>query len=604
MSNLDQRHLAYYEKELHYLREMGKAFAQKFPRVASRIAFDENVSPDPHTERLVESFAYLTSYLQKDIDDQFPRLAETLMDILYPQLVAPLPSMSVAHFQMDPKKGKSTTGYTIPRHSPLFAKTDTDSICRFRTSYDVTLWPIAIEAISLKRTASFDFMTAATPYPFCLSVKLTSKTLPFSKMDLSRLRFYISSNTITANSLYEMLFLTDHQVGIRSATRNGGHVSAAQTLGQVGFGKDENVLPDFPQSLSSYRLLQEYFAFPQKFLFFDCLHLNTAAFDHECELLIPLATHDIQAIHDLEINNESLKLGCTPIINLFPKTTDPIRFDKRQVEYHLNPDIRKELTTEIHSVEKVVQTVKDSSAVKTLSPYFSYDHGDMDKGQRYFWFKRRVAAPPGLPGTRLMMSFVDLDFNPKTPADEVIYAKTLCTNRGLANLLHANTVLQAESSLPVTDIRCLHQPTPSIYQSKDGATLWKMISQLSLNYLSLSNDQESLKAFQEIIRLYGHNIAQSTPTEIAHILAMERTPIVRRMGQDAWRGMVRGMGITLTLDQNSFERKDALLFSAVLSHFLNLYASVNAFAELSIHHPQQDKVWKTWSIQQGLTPLI
>lgn len=610
MALQDPRHLAYYEKELAFLRNAGKTFASQYPKIASRLAFGGTESPDPHVERLLESFAFLTSYLQKDIDDQFPRLATNLLDILYPQLTAPLPPMSVASFVVDATKGVFTSGYAMEKGFPLITTASSGEVCRFRTAYPLTLWPIRIANIQVVRSDTYDFAPLLTPYPFVLKIELETESVDFEQMEMSSLRFYMDGDPLLTNTLFEYLFLVDHKYAIvqlsNDPTVNPDYkIIPPGNVGRVGFRDDENVLPNFPQSHAAYRLLQEYFVFPQKFMFFDINNMALQGATRGIELVIPLASHSDQLLKNLLVTNETLKLGCTPIINLFPKITDPIRFDKKQIEYNLYPDIRRMSTLEIHSIEKVTSTETDNPETKEFSPYFSYAHDDIRDQKDAFWYARRMmSTDPNLPGTTIKLSFVDLDFNPDMPTSETAYARTWCTNRGLASFVYAGTLLSPEDTSPTKEIVCLDQPTPPIYPDRDGASQWKLISQLSLNYLSLSSGKDSLTALKEILTLYAGAAENTFPLEINNILALESRHVVRRFGKDAWRGFVKGTAVTLTLDEPNFIKKEAVLFSAVLSHFFGLYTTVNSFTELSIKRNFSSDIWKTWPPIAGETPLL
>lgn len=601
--DLDRWHLSYYEKELYLLRQGGKAFAKLYPKIAARLSLAEGVSQDPHTERLLESFAYLTSYLKKDIDDQFPRLSSTLLEVLYPQLVAPIPPMSIAKLVLDPKKGKSTTGYSVPRHTELYAQSQEGIPCRFRTAYDLTLWPLEIIDVDIMRRDLFDVGAVLTSYPFCLKIVLRTTAIPLNQLQISCLQFYLHGDPMVYNTLYEYLFLAQQPYAIQGQDQPA-RIIPSGSLHQVGFGDNENVLPDFPQTFSGYRLLQEYYAFPQKFLFFNLTNLDFSQCHNTAEIIIPLATQDENTASKLPISIDNIQLGCTPIINLFSKTTDPIVFDKKSIEYPLFADVRRQLSLEIHSIEKVVRAVPNTPIVEEISPYFSYNHPAIDNKKTYYWMQRRVPAPQGIPGTQILMSFVDLDFNAETPTDEVIYAKTLCTNRSLATFVRPFTVLQATQSLPVTTITTLLHATPSAYGFQDGAAQWKLISQLSLNYLSLGGNDACLQALNEILTLYKGSIEMAMPVDMAEIIKMETENVVCHRGRDAWRGMMQGTGVCLTFAQLNFDRRDVMLFSSVLSHFLNLYAGINSFVQLSVKKPGQLEVWKTWDPVCGAQKIL
>lgn len=141
--------LLFYERELDYLRKSAAQFAEKHPKVASRLVLEPTKCEDPHVERLLEGFAFLAARVHLKLEDEFPEITEALLSVVYPQLVRPIPSMSVVEFQLDPEKGKLASGMKIDRNSQLYSKPISGVPCTFRTCYDTTLWPITVSAAEL-----------------------------------------------------------------------------------------------------------------------------------------------------------------------------------------------------------------------------------------------------------------------------------------------------------------------------------------------------------------------------------------------------------------------------------------------------------------------
>lgn len=497
--------LRYYQQELSYLRKMGTGFAEQYPSVAGRLNLGEQECADPHVERLLESFAFLTGRIQYNIDREFPAIPSALLDILYPHLQSQVPSMAIAQFEVDPAQGsKLVAGFPIERGTPLFARTGEGPVCQFRTCYPLVLWPLQVVDAKLAE---------AGPQGRLLAIRL--QALPGITLDkvelLDSLRFYVRGDPALVSLLCEMLFHQASEVHILPAvgTRLPGHVPIlgtdsrlpASSLAPVGFGADDAVLPYPPHAHPAYRLLQEYFAFPKKFAFFQVNNLDLKTYAPATQGTPPPTAFDIYvtfagdqlqsrrgAIERAEalVDEETFCLGCTPIINLFPQTTEPLRLDYRQPEYTLAPDAHRWRTTEIYSIEQVTAVSEQGTTTKTLAPLFGLDNAAERKNQKAFWYARRSQANPHLPGTEMVLSFVDLAFNPRLPDVQVVYAQTLCTNRDLAEHLPPGARLQVEQSVPVRMITCLDKPTPEIMLARDDTALWRLVSQLSLNHLSLT----------------------------------------------------------------------------------------------------------------------
>lgn len=589
--------LEYYKRELTYLRRMGMHFAESYPKVAGRLELGMAPSPDPHIERLIESFAFLAGRIQHKIESEFPQLATALLGTIYPHFLTPVPAMTVARFEVDPTQGKLTSGHLIPRHTPLFAQTETDEICRFRTCYPVTLWPVEVAWAGFESTDKYDFLDNRPDVSLVLRIRIHSPEGGLGEMALSRLRFYLNADRMLANDLYELLF--GHLRNLALLPQGGGRpvFLAPEKLLPVGFGPDEDVLP-YPDNVHrGYRLIQEYFVFPEKYLFFDVDGLDRHGSEDDFDLLFLL---DQVPSGRLPIDRETFCLGCTPIINLFTKTTDPIRIDERRPEYLLNPDQRRLASTEIHSILQVTAVSDEEIDPKPIEPFYAYSHDLERRGQRAFWHARRSATGrKDLPGTHIHLSFVDLDFNPAQPPDTTVFARTLCTNRRLAEDLPAGAVLQIEQAAPLARIYAMGKPTQQMDPPLNGAALWRLISHLSLNHLSLGNDADSLKALREILRLYSFSDPEEVYQQVNGIRSMTCQKVVRRIGDDAWRGFCRGMEITLEFDERMYVGSGGFLLAAVLHRFLPLYASVNTFTQLVATSQQREGVWKRWPPMAG-----
>jgi type VI secretion system protein ImpG len=601
MMNEDGDFIRYYKGELTYLRKMGRLFSERYPKLASRLELSPHECADPHVERLIESFAFLSARIQRRLDSEFPEITASLLGVLYPHLVNPVPPMAMAHFEADPAQRKLASGYTISKNTPLFAQTTEGLTCRFRTCYPVTLWPLEVTGAGFEPKAQFDFLDSASQVAAVLRLRLTAKGASLAELDLHRLRFYINGSSSLVSALYEMLFA--HSVGVVILAGEGEPLPLPkEAILPVGFEPDEEVLPYPAHAHPAYRLVQEYFIFPEKFHFFD---LDRLQLHSNAQLLDILILLDQAPQERLGVDRHTFYLGCTPVINLFPKTTEPIRLDHRQMEYRLVPDMRRERTMEIHSILSVTASSNPQEGSVSFEPFYSFHHRQDGKEQRAFWHARR--APSGhadRPGTEIFLSFVDLDFKPGLPPTQTVFAHTLCTNRELAVQLPAGALLQLEEAAPIAHVHCFGKPTPPAYPLIGGATLWALISNLSLNHLSLAGGKESLSALKEILRLYGASNRSATWQQIEGIREMACRGVVERVGKNAWRGFCRGTEITLVFEEGMYEGSNVFLLASVLNHFFSLYASLNSFTQLVIRKQGHKEEWKRWPCSAGAQPIV
>ncbi|SMH63013.1 type VI secretion system baseplate subunit TssF [Azospirillum agricola] len=597
--------LDYYQRELSYLRHEGAAFAARYPRVAARLDLSGAESPDPHVERLLESVAFLTARIQRTLDSDFPMIPAALLGVLYPHLVAPVPSLAIAQFTVDPDQARAATGFTLPDETPLFAEALDGLTCRFRTAYPVELWPVEVADAAIQTPAAFSFLDRRTDIGAVLRVTLRGLgRLTFADMAPKRLRLHLHGGA--AGSLHELLLNEVRGIAVRPVETAGAvrELPGAQVR-PVGFAPDEDVLPWPRHAHQGYRLIQEYFVFPEKYLFVDIEGLEGLGDAKETELLFLLSNPPRRAV---PLDRESFRLNCAPIVNLFRRTTEPVRLDQTQVDYRLPPDSHRERSTEIHSILKVSASSAYEDDSRVFQPFFSFDHSTGREngrdGPRAFWTARR--QPTGradLPGTDLVLSFLDLDFKPTRPPAHVVFAHTLCTNRGVAEQMPAGARLEIEVDAPLSGIACLTKPTRQRTPPLAGQTLWRLVSHLSLNHLSLDGEG-GLAALREILRLYAAFDDASVAGQIAGLSGLSCRPVVRRVGNEAWRGFCRGTEVTLELDEERFVGSHPFLLASVLNRFLGLYAAVNSFTQLVLTSRQRNGHWKTWPPLAGDRPVL
>ena len=587
--------LRYYREELSYLRRMGGAFAQRFPAVAARLELGPDIVADPHVERLIESFAFLTARIQRDLDASLPEITTALLSALYPHYVAPTPSMSIARINVDPTAGKLTSGYHVPKHTPMFAVTGRDRTLSFRTGYPVTLWPIRVESAAIVAPDRFPFLDFASDVASVLRISLECMEGTFADLELRNLRFHINSDTRVGSVIYEALFHDMLRVVLAGEGHPNPRMLPKSVVTPVGFAPGEELLPGGPHSHSGYGLLHEYFAFPAKFAFFDVDGLENSASGKRLDILFLLNKPPAQRI---SIDSETFVLGCTPIVNLFPKIAEPVRLDHKSTEYRIVADQRREASTEIHSILRVASQRDDADDSVAFQPFFSFDHAGGKTQPRAFWFSRvQPVARADIPGSETFLSLVDLDFNPVDPGVQSVFVRALCTNRHLAEQLPTGAILQCELAAPIADIVTLQRPTLQRDTPLGGGNHWKLVSHLALNHLSIEGEN-GMRALREILRLYAGDDAVLL-RQIAGVRGIESRRVTRRVGTDAWRGFCRGLQISLTLDETDFVGGNPYLFGAVLSRFFAQHAAVNSFTQLRLLSVQREGIWNQWPPATG-----
>ena len=596
--------LNYYERELTFIREMGAEFAKKYPKIAGRLQLEADKCDDPHTERLIEAFAFISGRIHKKLEDDFPEITESILSIIYPHYIRPIPSMSVVRFEPI-KQTIPPTGYKIDKNAALYSKSVGGTTCQFTTSYPVTIWPVDVVSAGLQ-----DPVKQIRGAQQILLIRLKAyKSQSISKIEWEKLRFFLNGPHQHVFHLYELLFNHVCHVECEAMNSRGKKEVIALTpedISPVGFDSDEGVLPYSKRSFPGYILLFEYFCFLEKFLFFDLSGLSRLKNKGLKDTLDIRIYLNRAAKSNLVINKDTFCTHATPAINLFSRIAEPIRVEQQKTEYRVVPDVRRQDSTEVYSVDRVTSSSQSSPGKEVdFKPFYSLRHHldeDISHGKRAFWhIERRSSGKSGDSGTEVFLSFADLDLDPADPGEEALTVHVTCTNRDLpVRLPFGDSAgdFSMEIAAPVARINSLIKPTPTRRPSLGGALQWRLISHLSLNYMSIVQGGE--EALREILSLYDFDNSPATRQQINGIVSLHSQYITKRMGQ----GFCRGVEVTIEFDEDKFVGTGLYLFACILERFLAQYVSVNSFSRLIAKSMQKKEVIKQWPPRNGNRVLL
>jgi len=606
--------LLYYERELTYLRQVGAQFAEKYPKIASRLLLEPAKCEDPHVERLLEAFAFLAARVHLKVDDEFPEITQALLGIVYPHFVRPIPSMSIVEFQVDLEQGKLTTGLKIDRESILYSRPVAGVPCKFRTCYDTTLWPLSVSATDWTSPDRLQPALRAPDAAFALRLELrATPDVMLPKLGLDRLRFYLFGESSLVHILYELLNSKLTSIVVRDPTnsRLAPVTLPASCLRPVGFADEEGMLPYPRRSFAGYRLLQEYFAIPEKFLFIDVTGLEAvwaAGFKNSAELIFLLSSagnEDRRQRLEIGISPKTFRLGCTPAINLFPQTAEPILLDQRKYEYPVIPDIRRPTATEVFSVDEVASIEASTRQIVSYRPFFSYRHETAEQHECFWIANSRPSSKLNDEALDVYLSLVDRSMRPANPSVDTLTVRTICSNRNLpARLAFGNEDgdFELESNAPLKRIVALKKPTMPLRPATGKMALWHLISHLSLNYLSLVS--EGRDSLQQILRLYDFTESTFSQKMIEGISGLHSRPHFARVVSENGIAFARGTRVELELDEEQFVGGGAYLFASVIEQFLALYVSMNSFTQLVATVRQRKEVLREWPPRAGYNILV
>ncbi|WP_127959559.1 type VI secretion system baseplate subunit TssF [Serratia microhaemolytica] len=609
----------YFRDELDYLRQLGRDAASERPHL---ISFLSEKGSDPDVERLLEGFAFLTGNLREKIDDHFPELTHGLLNMLWPNYLRPVPSMTVIEYTVNDsviteatlvKRGVEVKSIPLirPKEREEYKddKNYVDPQCTFTLCRDLWLFPMVIRDISVNNSNKQGILT----------VDFRAKAqLNLSELQLGKLRFYLGEDSYTSTQLY---FWICHYFEQAELIVNDITIPMPEfDFVPVGFERDDALLPYPKNAYVGYRILQEYFCFQEGFLFFDVTgigdlpaELNTSEFSLRLYFSQPLPS-------EVKIRSTTLRLNCTPAVNLFQHDSEAIVVDGTRTEYPLSASYQFPYRYDIFSVDRVISWLDDEDEepqTKKKSilgrgrgevrsyPAFESFHHQIEQAQEEptLYYRLRVKNSLFRKGFEHYLSFVRSDESKVALTEENVSVSLTCTNRELPLSLSVGDISHPTSESPAfATFSNITRPSVPLYPVLDGTLHWSLLSNMSLNYMSLL-DKDALKQIihtYDFPSIYNRQSARASQRRLDAIQRVETKPIDR-----LFRGLpVRGLQTTLWLEQSAFSSEGELyLFSTVLAHFFSLYASVNAFHLLKVVNLDNQECYE-WPVQTGQHALM
>ncbi|MET1531230.1 type VI secretion system baseplate subunit TssF [Burkholderia sola] len=621
---MDPRFLDHYNRELTYMRELSAEFAAQHPKIARRLGMHGIETADPYVERMIEAFCFMSARTQLKLDAEFPRFTQRLLEVVYPNYVAPTPSMAVAKLRPSLREGNFSKGFTVPRHSVLRSSIPPGerTACEFRSGHEITLWPI--EIVDAKLTAVPpdlpDLQRTLMPHMRlrgALRLRLrTVGEIKFSQITgLDRLSLYIGGDERIASHLFELI----HAGGIASvvrahgATRDDCTVVAKHPVDFEGLRPDQSLLPQMWNTFHGHNLLHEYFTCRQRFYFFVLTQLQAGLSridgkEAEVVLLLDRLPDELTT----HVDASSFQLFCTPIINLFPRRTDRIEINRALTAFHLIPDRSRPLDYEVFSVSRVFGQKAETSTEVTFNPLYQTLHSDIGNYGRYFSIlreprtmsanARKYGTRSQYVGTEVFVSLVDQSEAPYDDAIRYLSVDAWLTNRDLPRLIPRNgfSDLTMQDSVPIEGVSLVHPPSTPREPYATGETAWRLIRQLSFNYMPLAelDHRDGGQALRNMLRLFVGTSEHEQRTQIESLVGARTEPVVRRLPDHGLLVYGRGVRCELTVDETGFSGVSPYLFGLVLEQYLARHVSINVFTETELRSMQRGLVTR-WKPRMG-----
>ncbi|RJG06136.1 type VI secretion system baseplate subunit TssF [Noviherbaspirillum cavernae] len=588
--------LPYYERELSYLRRLSHDFSRRYPKVANRLSLSGETCDDPHVERLIESFAFLTSRIHKKLDDDFPEITDSLLSVIYPQYLRPFPSTSIAHFDAGSASAQLTKSAHIPRGTMLHTQPVRGISCRFRTTYDVDILPVRIVRAShetiIDSAGLRNELIKSTSSVIRLDLACQSESVGFGGIGMERLRLFLNGDASVVSLIREAIFSKAVGLWVSTPFSSEKIELPLTAIRPVGFSAEDTLLDQDVRTHHAYQLLLEYFAFPEKFNFididFDGLYTRLPLQVRELEIRIGIKgdvaqNNPASGLLD-RISKDNFVLGCTPVVNLFSQMPEPIRVTETSSSYPIIVDSRRSQAFDIYSIDRVfkVQKTTDGEEVNEFRPFYSVRHGAQQEDPARYW---HVNYAEGESSNDCLMeiSLVDETLNPQRPETSTLSLGLTCTNRDLPSQLPFGLVegdLFIEGGSIAKTVRFLRKPTPTFRFMRGRGAQWRLISSLSLNHLSLTS--EGVDVIKEMLALYDITRSPSNSKQIHGIVSIENRPVTARMKGNPYPTFVRGLEIRIGLDEAHYAGIGLFMFAQVLDHFFGLYVHTNSFTQLVI----------------------
>lgn len=627
---MDRRLLRYYNRELLHIRDSALEFAQEYPKIAGRLGIDTakaDECADPYVERLLEGFAFLAARVQLKLDAEFPRFTQSLLETVYPHYLAPTPSMAVVRFVPDLAEGSLAEGVTLKRDRVLrstIGKGD-QTACEYRTAHDVTLWPLEIVSVEY-----FTRNLASVSPPRLPGLKAAIRIrlkctagLTFNQLALDRLTFHLLGPDDTPGRTYEQVFA--HTIAVAAQPVRTPlpwqHVVEAPCVHRVGYEDEQALLPHGTRSFHGYRLVHEYFALPQRFMFFEVTGLGPAVKrcdGSQLDLLILLDAVDLELESALTAAN--LQLFCTPAVNLFPRRCDRIHVSDRTSEFLVIPDRTRPQDFEVYQVTSVSGYREGAEVVREFRPFYSAtDYEDEGRGGGAYFSVSRVpraeSAKEQLQGRRssyagseVYLSLVDARAAPWREDLKQLGVEARCTNRDLPLRMpvgRGRTDFTMEEGVPVESVRVISGPTRPAASVAEGELAWRAVSHLALNYLSLTDAGTvgGAAALRDLLKLYGDAGEAAIRKQIEGVRAVSSRAITRRVATPGPIAFARGLEVTVTFDDAGYEGVGPFVLGAVLDHFFAKYVSINSFTETVVRTAARGEIMR-WPARIGQRHIL
>ncbi|QER38973.1 type VI secretion system baseplate subunit TssF [Acinetobacter suaedae] len=575
--------LPYYEKELQEFGQQSREFAQKYPKIAQRLSLNQEQIDDPHIERLIQAFSLIAARIDKKLADSYDVFTHSLFEVMFPQYLRHFPACTVVSFEDINKVKQLTEVHRIPQKTALRSRSFKGVQCEFNTTNEVRLLPLALTGL--------DFQTSpSTHMHLNQNATLSLKFEIFNDAHWvleEKLPIYLDAISNFPLQVLDSIFKKETGFAVRIGQRT---MEIANPFTAMGFSEQESLLPVDQHTHHAYRLLMEYFCFPEKFnyLNLDLGVLKGMLREHEqsFEILIHLKLNlNDQAIvrNYSELNIANFKLFTTPAINLFEKQAEPQKITHTQLQYPLITDAHHPELYQVYSViemNMVREKTNQEQSYLPVLPFFAMSHYQNDKVQFFYSLNYQSSATQAM---QMGYSIVSKHLKPYEIKSDFISTKLLCSNGDLPHeaLGQSNNILNLNDSSLARRALILKRPTSPFEFDKNKNEQWRIISHLSLNTLALMKG-DALSHVKELLALYNLPHSKENILLIDALKTLSFSTVNKLVNVKPFPMFVRGVKVELSVNSSVFRGHSLYIFSQLLSHIFNLKVQINSFVDVIV----------------------
>jgi type VI secretion system protein ImpG len=599
---------AQYERELVTMRQLCREYAERYPKVAAKLQLGGEACDDPHVERLIQSVALLCARVSKRLDDAYPQFTEALLNLLFPHYLRPFPSCAIVRFLSTAGSGAGT----VPRGTVLESAPVRGVHCKFQTAYDVAPSPVSIASAWFDAVIRAPSSTWVAPgVTAAIGIEFAA---PVPAGTPAPMRIYLDGDASFCAALRDALFMRTASAYVQAGANGAWVPLAAIPVSAVGFGDDDALIPFDARSHRAYRLLAEYFAFPEKFNFFDidlaalCARLPSDCTGFTLHLaLAGVAPGSDQARMLTGLSAQSLLTGCTPVVNLFRQPGVPVGYTQRTAEYSVLAHPAHASGYEVYSVDRVHMVRQHGKDVAPIEfrPFYALRHGESDAHKGRYWILRHDdTLAVTSPGHEKVIALVDTHGEPLEVEQTTLSIDLTCTNRDLPCLLKCGSTdgdLTIPGAAQGGRIRFLRRPTRPHRLANGQGAHWRLISHLTLNHRALA--LEGADGLREMLALYDFTGSAVSRRQIAGVVGLEHAETTAWIRHKRGASLAHGTEVRLTIDEEAFVGAGLHLFVQVIDQFFALYVQMNSFIELVILSHQTGEELFRCKPRSGSMPL-